>query len=134
MKIVLDTNVLISAFVFEGFSKEVFEHCYAYHQLYTSEWLIDEFTGKVHTKFKIPVNEIETAVKLIRKGFQVANPSGSRPVVCRDDDDNNVLWLAESVKSDFIITGDKDLLVLNKYSDIRIGSPRNFYEEEIKKQ
>jgi len=34
MKIVFDTNVLIATFVFKGFSKEVFEYCFSYHQLY----------------------------------------------------------------------------------------------------
>jgi predicted nucleic acid-binding protein len=50
--------------------------------------------------------------------------------ICRDKDDNNIIALAVSAKADFIITGDKDLLVLKKYKSIRIVSPREFWEVE----
>lgn len=134
MKIVFDTNVLISAFVFKGFAKEVFEYCFSYHQLYTSEWILNEFKEKMEEKLKVPDYKIDFVIDLIRKGFQVVNPIGSLPTVCRDDDDNNVLLLAKFIKSDFIITGDKDLLILNEFKGTQIVSPRGFYEKVIKEQ
>lgn len=134
MKIVLDTNVLISTFAFDGFAKKVFEYCFTYHQLVVSEWLIDEFTEKMDEKLKVPVHKIAGAVGLIRRGFTVENPSGEQPDICRDKDDNNVLWLAESVKADYIITGDKDLLVLTPYGSTQIVSPRIFWETVTSKR
>ena len=38
MKIVIDTNVLISSFLFGGLSAEVFDYCYIFHEIYISEW------------------------------------------------------------------------------------------------
>lgn len=46
--------------------------------------------------------------------------------VCRDPDDNMVLATAIAGKTDYIITGDKDLLALKKYKQIRILSAKNF--------
>ncbi|MHB8089644.1 MAG: putative toxin-antitoxin system toxin component, PIN family, partial [Anaerolineaceae bacterium] len=50
--------------------------------------------------------------------------------ICRDKDDDNIIALAVSAGANFIVTGDKDLLVLKKYLSIRIVSPREFWEIE----
>ncbi len=44
--------------------------------------------------------------------------------ICRDKEDDKVIALALSNKVEYIITGDKDLLVLKKYKNIKIISPR----------
>ena len=46
--------------------------------------------------------------------------------MCRDPDDVKVLSLAVDSKADYIVTGDKDLLVLKKYEGIPILNPRSF--------
>ena len=46
--------------------------------------------------------------------------------VCRDSKDNMILELAVAGKADFIITGDKDLKVLNPFQQIQIISPADF--------
>ena len=45
---------------------------------------------------------------------------------CRDPKDNFLLELAVSAEADYIITGDKDLLVLNPYKNINIVSANDF--------
>lgn len=40
--------------------------------------------------------------------------------ICRDDDDNHLLALAKKSNADYIITGDKDLLDINKFEKTRI--------------
>ncbi len=133
MKIVFDTNVLISTFVFSGFAKEVFEYCFSFHQLYTSAWILNEFKEKMVEKLKVPENKIAAAIALIEEGFRLVNPTGSLPLICRDLDDNNILLLAEFIKADYIVTGDKDLLVLREYESTKIESPRGFWEKVIEK-
>ena len=53
--------------------------------------------------------------------------------VCRDPKDNMILELAVAVagKADFIITGDKDLKVLNPFQKIQIISPAEFLQMNI---
>jgi putative PIN family toxin of toxin-antitoxin system len=132
MKIVFDTNVLISAFVFNGFSKEVFEYCFSYHQLYTSPWILNEFREKMGVKLKVPEDKIAVVIELIKEGYRIVNPTGVLPRVCRDEYDNNILLLAKFIKADYIITGDKDLLSLKEYEGTQIESPRGFWEKAIK--
>jgi len=40
--------------------------------------------------------------------------------LCRDDKDNFLLALAKDSNADFLITGDKDLLILKKFEDTSI--------------
>jgi putative PIN family toxin of toxin-antitoxin system len=49
--------------------------------------------------------------------------------ICRDEKDNKFLELAVNGNADFIITGDKDLLVLNPFRTIRIISPSLFIQD-----
>ena len=48
------------------------------------------------------------------------------PEICRDVDDNYLLALADQTNCDFIITGDKDLLVLEQYKGTKILRFRDF--------
>jgi putative PIN family toxin of toxin-antitoxin system len=134
MKIVFDTNVLISTFVFKGFSKEVFEYCFSYHQLYTSPWILNEFQEKMREKLKVPEDKISVVIELIKEGFKIINPTGAPPRICRDEDDNNILLLAKFIKAEYIVTGDKDLLSLIEYEGTQIESPRGFWEKTIKEE
>ncbi len=49
---------------------------------------------------------------------------------CRDPEDNKFLELAVSSQANYIITGDKDLLILNPYQSIQIVTPRDFLKEQ----
>jgi predicted nucleic acid-binding protein len=55
-------------------------------------------------------------------------PSGSLLPVSRDPDDDHVLAAAVVGEADCIVTGDKDLLVLDPYEGIRIVTPREFLD------
>ena len=46
--------------------------------------------------------------------------------VCRDKDDDIVLACALEAAVDYLVTGDKDLLILKKFRGIRIVTPRDF--------
>lgn len=50
--------------------------------------------------------------------------------ICRDRTDNMLLELAVSGDADYLITGDKDLLVLNPFRGVEIITPREFSDNE----
>jgi len=128
MKIVFDTNVILSAFLTQGLSSRVLDICIDLHEINISPWIQKEVIEKLKTKFKISKGELKRVNNFLHSEFNIIKPSGEKPTICRDENDNNILHIANYLKVDLIITGDKDLLVLKEYSGIRIINPRQFME------
>lgn len=59
---------------------------------------------------------------------EVVVPEELNESICRDKDDLGVIGTALSGNAGFIITGDEDLLILKKYKDIEMVTPREFWE------
>ncbi|MBL7814787.1 MAG: putative toxin-antitoxin system toxin component, PIN family [Saprospiraceae bacterium] len=133
MKIILDTNIYISAFIFEGFLAKVFDYCLKNEKTYPSEYILSEFSSKVIHKFKTPKHVCEAIIWTIRENVFIVTPNNPIPTICRDADDNNILQLAQFVEADFIVTGDKDLLILETFGSTQIVTPRLFYDTFIVK-
>ena len=127
MKIVFDTNVLLSALLFPGFSTKVFDFCVTQFNLISSDWLLEELEEKLVKKFKLSDTQVESYLGLLKERIAIVHPFNELPDACRDADDNHVLQVADYMKVDCIITGDGDLLVLEYYNQIQILSPRQFY-------
>ena len=134
MKIVLDTNVLIAAFVSRGYCHELLESCVRQHTLITSDFILNEFREKLAGKFKYDSADINEACELLLTRMTVVLPSKLETQVCRDPDDDKVIGTALTGKCDCIITGDKDLLVLKQYQSINIFSPNDFRMLEAAEQ
>ncbi len=126
MKIVLDTNVLLSNYLFQGYTAEVFDHIWMNHEIILSDWIISEFSEKCVKKFKIPSSTVTEILNHLRQGVQIINPDGKLPTLCTDVDDNNILHVAQYSQSQIIITGDNDLLKLIRFEDTEIISPREY--------
>lgn len=130
MRIVLDTNVLIAAFIARGVCHELLEYCARRHTLVTSDFVLDEFGRKLVEKFKCNPDVTDEATTLLRSRMEVVTPAGLDTPVCRDDDDDNILATAVTGNCELIITGDKDLLVLKRFRNVRIISPGDFQTYE----
>jgi uncharacterized protein len=126
MRIVLDANVIVAAFAARGLCESVMEVCLSEHEIVLSEELLDEVLGSLQQKIKLPSGVVDSIGELLREHAEMLNPIPIAPGVCRDPDDIKVLGLAVASKADYIVTGDKDLLVLKKFEDIPILSPRSF--------
>ena len=126
MKIVLDTNVLIAALGAQGVCRELLEHCVLRHVLLSSDPILAELQEQLAEKLKFGAEEVEEAVHILRSQMQTVNPVEISHTVCRDPDDDIVLATALAAKADCIVTGDKDLLVLQRYEEVEILSPSEF--------
>lgn len=135
MKIVLDTNVLIAAFISHGACAELLEHCALYHDIVLSKAILDEFLDVLVRKFGFSRTESRQAVSLVRSRAALVKPTPMAKPICRDPDDDVVLATAEAGDCDCLISGDKALLVIGEYSGIRILSPGEFwaFEGEMRK-
>lgn len=125
-KVVLDTNVIISAVGFGGKPGQVLllaleEEIHAV----TSEVLLAEVQEILIKKLALSSSDVELIIAEIEDKFEIVAPKQSLRVV-RDEDDNRVLEAAVEGNCDFIITGDQDLLELKKYKKIKILTAEEF--------
>jgi uncharacterized protein len=88
--------------------------------------LLDEIRKNLRQKIKLPSGVFDSIGELLREHASLLNPSPVSMVACRDPDDIKVLSPALASKAEYIVTGDKDLLVLKKFEGIPILSPRSF--------
>ncbi|MES0491240.1 MAG: putative toxin-antitoxin system toxin component, PIN family [Leptospirales bacterium] len=127
MKIILDTNVIISASVFGGLSADILSYCYERHEVYISEFILDEFHRVLKEKLKVPDNLIASKIISFQKNLNYVVPDNPIPDLCSDKDDNPICQLALYVNADYIITGDKEFQKVNNIDSTRIISPREFW-------
>jgi putative PIN family toxin of toxin-antitoxin system len=130
MRIVLDTNVLISALIAHGVCADLLEHCAMNHTLVTSDFIMRELREHLVGKFKYTAQEADEAVALLGSQMEQVTPATLEGSVCRDADDDHVLGTAIAGLARCIVTGDKDLLVLRRYVDIEIVGPADFMDFE----
>lgn len=127
MRIVIDSNVWISALVFGGKPRCIFERAvYEGWTIVTSEEIFTEVRRILVNKFADFVDDFESFQKIIQARTDKVELGSIRVKVCRDEDDNRVIETALIGDAAYIITGDKDLLVLKKYEGIDILTPSDF--------
>jgi putative PIN family toxin of toxin-antitoxin system len=118
LKVVLDTNIFISAFVIPGGKAEA-AYSHALRKdftLYSSVAILTETAQKLREKFGWQQDKITSLLKAIAK---VAIVIKTEPHLhhLTDEPDNRVLECAEAVGADFIVTGDKHLLFLKHFQN-----------------
>lgn len=126
MRVVLDSNVLVAAFIARGACAEVFERVITDHELILSPWLLDELERVLLTKLRFDEGRSQRALAVIRRAGTLVDPAPLPEAVCRDPDDDNVLALVRETGAACLVTGDDDLLVLDPFEGIPIVTPRRF--------
>ena len=127
MKAVFDTHVLVAAFATEGVCAKLLGRARRKQlDLVISPFILKEFENVLLKKFSASKDQIEAAGKLISEVAQVVIPTRKVTGVCRDPEDDPILSCALSAKTDYLVTGDFDLLKLKEFHGIRILSPGAF--------
>lgn len=112
MRIMLDTNVLISALVFCGKPKLLLEKLFlSEHELYVSEYVSKEFSDTLHQKWP---DRAERLISIFHKmDFNFCESTNQVLGEVRDKKDIPVLSDALFNNADVLLTGDKDFLESN---------------------
>lgn len=127
-KVTIDTNVIISALIFGGNSKKIIEKIYKREfKVYISPQLVSELIEVLIKKFNFSNEMILMLEAQIVTLFTVVYPTQNIDIV-RDIDDNRVLEVAVESDSSVVVTGDRDLLDLKKYKNIKIMNPKDFLD------
>lgn len=128
MNIVLDSNVIIAAFLSRGLCTSIFELSIDKYTVVISEFILFEIFKTLHKKYKLPKDYVDTIINYLRETCIIKTYEKLTSNICRDKDDDEILALAIDNDVKYIISGDKDLLVLKKYKMIKIFTPREFWE------
>ena len=132
MRIVVDTNVLISGIFFGGFPRRILtsiinkqltacattEIINEYEEIV--EEMIDRKQGHLNRTILAPL--IQT--------MEIIEPV-SHIEACRDPDDDKFLECARDSHALYVVSGDKDLLVIEKYENIQIVTAKDFCEKYL---
>jgi putative PIN family toxin of toxin-antitoxin system len=125
MRAVLDTNVLISAYVFPGGTPEsVFRLALEGHlEIGPSRPLLAELGRVLELKFGWEAARAEAVVAQVARIATLVEPAETIRVVSADPADDRVLEAALAFGADLIVSGDRHLLDLGAWHGIEIVSP-----------
>jgi putative PIN family toxin of toxin-antitoxin system len=124
MKIVFDTNVLISALITTGKPKELFNKAaQGQIQLIISKSILKEFSQVAENpRIRKYANEEDVIgfVRVINRVAKIVNVTSQFKAVKEDPDDDIVVRTAFDGKASYIVSGDKHLLSLGTFRGIKI--------------
>lgn len=129
MRVVIDTNVLISGVFFGGFPREILSAVVSQKIIacVTTE-IINEYEEIVQEMIRRKQGHINKAIlSPLIKVMEIIEPV-TQVEICRDPDDNKFLECAKDSHAFYIVSGDKDLLVIKQYENIQIVTAKNFCE------
>lgn len=128
MKVVLDTNVIMSAVFFGGSPLKVLE---AWRDgkvdLVVSEDILVEYAEVAdRLSAKYPTADFHPWFDFIRANALLAKPRRPYPKICEDSDDDAFIACAMKAGAKVICSGDHHLLAVNGHGGIEILTPRQF--------
>ena len=134
MKIVLDTNVLMSGIFFSGPPYQILKSWQENKiQLVITEKILNEYqrVAKILSN-KYPKIEIDNILGLIAIHTEIIDDSNHIVKICEDPDDDIFISCALSCGCKIIVSGDKHLLKISGYENIEVLKPRLFLEKYLK--
>ena len=129
MRVLLDTNVIISAVTTRGLCADVFRAVLSDHDLVTCRKILHEVQRILRSKFSVPAELIAEYVELISDDAIMAEPGGMPVVQIKDRDDVEIIAAAIAGDVDVLVTGDAELQGLKSIQGVRVLSPRAFWED-----
>lgn len=135
MRVVLDTNVLVSGMIRPtGVPGQVL-NCVRNRRLIPifSEATLAEFVAVIRRprltrRYHLTAEDVQTVTGLLLRRCEMVTPT-AEPAICRDPKDDRFLAVALASGADAIVSGDEDLLALHPFQGIQIITPREALEE-----
>jgi len=121
MRVVFDTNILVSALVFPGGRGDAALRriIAGRDQLVMSRVILDELLDVLSRKFARDAEELAHVAVFFSELAMVVAPKRRLRVV-QDDPDNRILECAFAGRAEIIVTGDKALLALKSFRNIPV--------------
>lgn len=140
MRVLLDANILISYLLNRRadspITRIVESGILGEYTLLLPEALLDEFTAKIPAKAYLakritPAEMTQFTYILSAQSETIPEITETIPAVTRDPKDDYMLAYAVVGEADYLVTGDEDLLVLQRVQGVAICPPREFVEQAL---
>lgn len=128
MTVVLDTNVLVSAFAARGLCADLFRDVISHHRLTLSDYILAELQQKLTETLRVSLPVAQSIHALLLPYRVVHEELPDIDADIRDSDDIPIVAFALAMKADYLITGDRDLLDIALSLPVPVISPREFYQ------
>ena len=128
MRIVVDTNVLMSGIFFGGVPGRILAAWReGRFELAVSPDIADEY-ARVGERLaqRFAGVDVQVILDLIVRNAEVVPSTVLPEPVCGDPDDDKFLACALAARADLIVSGDKKLLAVSGYEDVAVATPREF--------
>jgi uncharacterized protein len=135
MKVVLDTNTVISGLFWKGAPRQVLDLARnGVITLFTNPELLAELADVLgREKFAQRLEQAQVTVNDLVYGYatlaRVIRPQKIQPVILADPDDDRVLACALAAQADVITSGDSHLLDLKIHQGIKILTANQLLEQ-----
>jgi putative PIN family toxin of toxin-antitoxin system len=130
MKIVIDTNIFVSSFLWKGNPRKIIDRVTSrFDKLYITDEILAEIRKvMLREKFKLNESTVDDYINTIKYFSMNVFPKNKSENISRDKDDDKFLKCGIEGNVDYIITGDIHLLELKKYKKIKITKPKEYLE------
>lgn len=129
MKVVFDTNILVSAMLWRGTPYRCLLAIRAgLADLILSPPIIDEFRNVLDKKFALTREEVEEGIALVQESARLIGIPGTLRVLTDDPEDDKFIETALVAGAQCLVSGDKHLLRLGDYRGIKVISARAFLD------
>lgn len=129
IRIVIDTNVWLSGLVFGGQPGRVLQLFVEDRAtVVVSEELLSELRRKISVKFPLYAPQLDSLEASLRLDAEMVGLGNYTISISRDPDDNKFIETAVAGNCQYIVSGDKDLLEIKAYQDVRIVTPAAFLQ------
>ncbi|MBI2937298.1 MAG: putative toxin-antitoxin system toxin component, PIN family [Thaumarchaeota archaeon] len=121
-RVVIDTNILISALLGPGKSRQLVQKLLRKHTVILSRPMLAEVTDVLsRDKFaEIKNQQTDRFISNLEHRSKIVNIRSNFKIVKEDPDDDIVINTAYSGKADYIVTGDNHLLTLKEFKRTKI--------------
>jgi hypothetical protein len=141
MRIVLDTNVLVSAFISKrGQPARLLDLLLTFPeiQLVVSDPILEELGDvlsreEVRQRFHYSIRDIKSFVRAVRNVSVRVKIKSDFDVVAEDPKDNVILNTAYDARADYVVSGDRHLQKLRRFKGVRVVNPNQMMKVLIKK-
>jgi len=121
VRVVIDTNVLVSALIDDGKSRKLVLELLDKHILILSRQMLVELADVIsRDKFTVTSSQVDRFVSSLVRMSKIVPDNARFKVLSEDPDDDIVLNTAYSGRAEFIVTGDQHLLALCQFKKTKI--------------